>query len=119
MITRYGIHRLLKIGVYTLLALVVVGYALFTTSDLIKGPSITVSEPVNGSTFSSPNIRIKGVVKRIQEITLNGRAITIDDQGNFSEAVLLAPGYNAFLITAKDKFGRSEDVRLQLVYTVN
>jgi hypothetical protein len=119
MITRYGIHRLLKIGLFTLVILIVLGYGLFATHDFIIGPTISLSEPQNGSTFTQPDVWIKGQVLRIQDITLNGRSITIDDKGNFSEAVLLAPGYNIFQLVAKDKFGRNRDVRLELIYAVN
>jgi hypothetical protein len=119
MITRYGIHKLLKISIFTIVILIVVGYALFATHDFIIGPTIVISEPLSGSTSSTSNIHIKGVVARIQDITLNGRSITIDDKGNFNESVLLAPGYNVFELIAKDKFGRQKDVRLELVYAVN
>ncbi len=97
MITRYGIHKLLKALAYTLGIVIVLGYALFATHDFIIGPTITLSEPQNGATFTRPDIRIKGVVKRIKDITLNGRSITIDDKGNFSETILLAPGYNLYI----------------------
>lgn len=119
MLTRYNIHRLLKIATFFTVALVVVGYALFATHDFILGPTITISEPQNGSTFTQPDTYIHGQVLRIQDITLNGRSITIDDKGNFDEAILLSPGYNIFELVAKDKFGRSRTVRLELVYAVN
>ncbi len=119
MLTRYGLHKILKVSVIILGILIVLGYALFATHDFILGPTISVTEPANGATFTSPSIRIKGVVLRIQDISLNGRSITIDEQGNFNEAVLLAPGYNVFTLAARDKFGRSKDVRLELVYAVN
>jgi len=119
MLTRYGTRKIVRASVITLVALVVIGYAIFATHDFIIGPTITVHEPRNGDTFITPDIRIKGTVQRIQDISLNGRSITIDDQGNFDEVVLLAPGYNNFLLLARDKFGRSKDYRLELVYKVN
>jgi hypothetical protein len=119
MITRYGIHRLLKITAYLVVILIVLGYAFFASHDFITGPTIEVFEPKNGTSFTDSSIHIKGNVQRIQEITLNGRPITIDDKGNFNEAALLSPGYNIFELQAHDKFGRSKDVRLELVYEVN
>lgn len=119
MLSRYGTKKILRVLVYVVIILIVLGYALFATHDFIIGPTINVSEPLNGSSFLNPSIRIKGVVKRIQAITLNGRPITIDDKGNFNEAVLLAPGYDVFMLTAHDKFGRSKDYRLELIYKVN
>jgi hypothetical protein len=119
MLTRQRTKKILRISIITIIALVVIGYATFAFHDLILGPTISISEPINGSTFIDQRVTIVGVVKRIQDITLNGRSITIDEQGNFREDVLLAPGYNAFLLTAKDKFGRVREHRLDLIYRVN
>lgn len=119
MITRHGIKKIVRTLLVTLGVLIVVGYGIFAFHDLLLGPDIVVLEPKNGSSFTSPSIKIKGIVYRIQDITLNDRHITIDDKGNFSEPALLAPGYNVFTLTAHDKFGRSKDYRLELVYTVN
>ncbi len=116
---RHGTLKLLKITLITLGIIIVLGYALFATHDFMSGPTISLSEPQNGSSFTKPDIHIQGVVQRIKEITLNGRSITIDERGNFNEAVLLAPGYNIFELVATDKFGRKEKVRLELVYAVN
>lgn len=119
MLTRYGTKKIIRTSFLTLIICIILGYALFATHDVILGPSIVVNEPANGSNFTSPSTTIKGVVYRIKEITLNGRPITIDDKGNFSEVVLLAPGYNIFTITVRDKFGRSKDYRLEYTYEVN
>lgn len=119
MLTRYGTKKIVRILIFSIIILIVVGYGFYTSYDFIIGPVITISEPQNGSSFSDPTVRIKGVVKRIQEITLNDRPITIDDKGNFNETVLLAPGHNVFELRAGDKFGRSKEVRLELVYRVN
>ncbi len=116
---RHGTLKLLKITVIALGIITVLGYALFATHDFLIGPTISLSDPTNGATFTKPDVRIQGVVNRIKDITLNGRSITIDDKGNFNEAVLLAPGYNIFELIASDKFGRKRQVRLELVYAVN
>lgn len=119
MLTRHGTRKLLRITLITILTISVLGYGIYTSYDFVIGPTITISEPQNGDSFLNPSIRIKGVVKRIQEITLNDRPITIDDHGNFNEAVILAPGYNVFKLRAGDKFGRNREVRLELIYAVN
>jgi hypothetical protein len=119
MLTRHGTKKIVRWVVFSVIIVVILGYGFIASHDFILGPSLTISEPRNGESFDNPSIRIKGVVKRIKEISLNGRFITIDDKGNFNEAVLLAPGYNIFDLLARDKFGRSKDVRLELTYKVN
>ncbi|MDP3962439.1 MAG: hypothetical protein Q8Q03_01025 [bacterium] len=118
-LSRNGVKRILKVGVISLVSLTVAGYALFAFHDFILGPSIVIYEPANGSTFTSPRITVVGVVKRIQDISLNGRSITIDEEGNFKETALLAPGYNIFTLIARDKFERSKEYRLEFIYEVN
>lgn len=119
MLTRYGTKKIVRRLIFTFIILLIAGYALFASHDFILGPSLSLSEPTNGASFTTPSIRIKGIVRRIQDISLNGRSITIDDKGNFNEPALLAPGYNVFELVARDKFGRSKDYRLELVYKVN
>lgn len=87
--------------------------------DFILGPDIIILSPKNGSTIDSSKTEIIGITKRIKEITINGRPITIDEQGNWKEIDILEPGYNVFEIIAKDKFGRQKQYRLELTYKVN
>ena len=117
--SRQGTKKILRIGIYSLIALIVIGYAIFASFSFIQGPEIEISYPENGSTFASSTLEIRGVVERSQDITLNGRSILIDDKGNFDEHTLLSPGYNVFTLHARDKFGRSREYRLELVYKVN
>jgi hypothetical protein len=119
MLTRYGTKKILRTTFFIFIGCIVLGYALFAMHDFLLGPSLTITEPQNGQTFTTPRVVITGIVYRIQDISLNGRSITIDNKGNFREVVLLAPGYNAFQFALKDKFGRSKDYRLEYTYEVN
>ncbi|HEY4494628.1 MAG TPA: hypothetical protein VJC02_00825 [Candidatus Paceibacterota bacterium] len=116
---RQGIRKILKIFIFGLFLFVIVGYAIFASHDFILGPTISISEPKNGDIFYEPSVTIKGVAKRIRVITLNDREFTIDEEGNFKETVLLSPGYNIFKLFLEDKFGRSREYRLELIYKVN
>ncbi len=119
MLTRQSTQKIVRGSIFGIIFLIVIGYAGFAFHDFIIGPTLIITEPANGSVFSLPTIPVKGVVKRIQDISLNGRSLTIDDKGNFNELVLLSPGYNVLTLIAKDKFGRSKETRLQIIYKVN
>jgi hypothetical protein len=116
MINRDGTKKILKIGGLVIIILIIVGYSLFESNSLIKGPEIIVFEPQSGSLIATSSVMIKGQALRIQDISLNGRPILIDKEGNFNETVLLSPGYNASLLSAKDKFNRTIEYKLELVY---
>lgn len=108
--------KIIKYSIIITVVCVVIGYTYFAFRDYIYGPSIVVFEPANGSTVSTSTVIIKGQGVRIQDITLNGRPLFIDDSGNFTETILLFPGYNVSLIQASDKFNRTTEYKLELVY---
>ena len=93
------------------------GFFIYRTSlSYLSGPQVTITEPANYAAFVVPTTTISGMALRVQDISLDGRSITIDDKGNFSETILLAPGYNIETISAHDQFGHMTEKRLELVY---
>jgi hypothetical protein len=46
---------------------------------------------------------------------LNGKAITIDEQGHFDETILVFPGTNILTLVARDQFERSVETRVEVV----
>lgn len=113
---RDGIKKLLKIGFFVLIILIVIGYSFFSFRDYISGPKIIISYPENGSTLSTSTVIITGQALHIRDITINNRPIIIDKLGNFVYTLTLFPGYNVSLISAKDKFNRITEYKLELVY---
>ncbi len=116
MINRDGTKKILKISGIFIIFLILIGYSLFESHSLIKGPEIIIMEPSTGSTLTTSSVSVIGKALRIQEITLNGRPIIIDQDGNFNEILVLAPGYNSSLFKANDKFNRTIEHKLELVY---
>jgi hypothetical protein len=117
MLTRGAIQ---KIVIYSVIAVIVIGLLYFiyrTSRAYFEGPRIIVSEPADYSAFSSSTAVIKGTALHVQDITIDGRSITIDGNGNFSETILLLPGYNIETIAGHDQFGHTSSERLELIYT--
>jgi hypothetical protein len=116
MINRDDTKKIIKIAGLIVVLLFIIAYALFESNSLIKGPEIILTSPHSGDVFSTSSVNVKGMALRIQDITLNGRPILIDQSGNFEETLLLAPGYNVSLFRAKDKFNRTIEYKFELVY---
>jgi hypothetical protein len=116
MINRDETKRIVKITVFVLIATVVVLYSFFSFRDYIAGPEILITYPENGSTISTSTVTIQGQAIHIRDIELNKKPILLDKQGNFTNTILLHPGYNVSVITAKDKFNRTTEYKLELVY---
>ncbi len=95
--------------------LLIITYVYFVSKDIIEGPKIEIRTPQNGKSFNQPLINVEGVVKNVSYVSLNDRQIIIDEQGNFSEKILLFSGYNVLKLYAHDRFGREESETIELM----
>ncbi len=93
------------------------GYVYSQSEELINGPQIEISSPVDGTLLYKNPVYIEGVVKNVAHISLDSRAIFVDKKGAFKEPLLLQEGYNIIEIKAEDKFGRKIKKVLKLTLT--
>lgn len=97
-------------------AILVVVYGIFQARNLINGPEIAIFTPANGSELTAALVNISGNAQNIASITLNGKSIKVNPKGDFSEPLLLTNGYNIISIKAEDRFKRTTEKQLQLIY---
>lgn len=109
-------RTLAKIAIIILCAGAIVIYAYYQMRDFLNGPSIVITEPLNGQTAHEDAIIVSGTAKRISGITLNDRKIFTDENGIFTEKVALFPGYNEIEVSVQDRFNRERTKLLQVVY---
>lgn len=65
---------------------------------------------------NSALVEVAGNAKNSTYISLNGREIFIDKEGNFSEKVGLLPGLSIISIEARDKLGKEDIKKFEIVY---
>lgn len=106
---------IIRISAISLLVLIIAGYSIFQAQKLIRGPIIDIYTPENGATYSQTLIQIDGRARNISYLNLNGRAIFTDKNGNFSEKLLLSPGYNIIKLDARDKFKNYTEKKLEII----
>ncbi len=83
---------------------------------LVKGVKIEADiEQKDGSSIAT----ISGNANKATYIALNGREIFIDKTGNFSEVVAILPGYSVITLNAKDKFGKTDEKKFEMVKKEN
>jgi hypothetical protein len=111
-----NIKKIIKIVGLSIFFLLIVLYAFFNSRNLIFGVKIRNVNLVNGSTVKENVIRITGTAKNAINLTLNGREISVDQQGNFDETIALLPGYNIINLKARDKFGHIDEKNYQLMH---
>ncbi|HET8581590.1 MAG TPA: hypothetical protein VFL98_03985 [Candidatus Paceibacterota bacterium] len=112
----YRTSRIVAI-IILLFFLAILGYAYFEARGLLYGPQIAIATPKDGpETVHTELIHIRGAATNIQVLTLDGNPIPVTEAGVFDEAFLLAPGYNAIVLSATDKFGRRTEKTIELIY---
>jgi len=110
---------LIKMGALAAFFLFIITYAYIELKDVVRGPELEISTPLNGSTTNTSLVNIHGKASHISFIHLNDRKIFTDEFGSFSEQLLLYPGYNIITITAEDRFARSITKKVEIVYKDN
>ncbi|MDE2188585.1 MAG: hypothetical protein KGJ35_02560 [Patescibacteria group bacterium] len=112
---RGNTQQLFWVVLITVIAVAFFTFVYWTLRPYFAGPTILITSPANYAAFSTSTITITGIAERAQIITLDGRPITLDSKGNFSETILLLPGYNIETIAATDRFGHYTAQKLELV----
>lgn len=90
------------------------GYGMFEGKKILSGPSLTITQPQNGQSFTNQNNEISGSVSNASFIRLNDRQIFVDKNGVFREPLTLLSGYNIIRIEVEDKFGKKVQKELKV-----
>lgn len=95
--------------------ILIAAYAYYEGSGLLWGPAIEIENRV--LEVSEPFITIEGKAERVAALSMNGKSIAITEDGTFSEGYVLAPGYNRITLSARDRFGKSTERAIEILYT--
>ena len=106
---------ILKIGLFSLLGLVIIIYSLFQAWKLLSGPIIEIYTPQSGATYNKTLIEIYGRARNSSYLNLDGHPIFTDKDGYFKEKLLLSPGYNIIKLDATDKFKAHTEKKLEVI----
>lgn len=108
--------KILQLASLCVFFLLIIFYAFFVSRDLIFGVKIRNVNIVDGSTVTNNIIKLTGNAKNAIKLTLDGREISVDQQGNFNETIALLSGYNIINLKAQDKFGNTDEKNYKLIY---
>ncbi len=87
------------------------------TVDAIA-PQLTITSPSNGNkaiTYES-TLWINGTTDPGASVTVNGVAVTVDENGNFAYKATLVEGLNVFTVEAKDSAGNVATEKVTALY---
>ncbi|HSE57000.1 MAG TPA: hypothetical protein VLB02_02870 [Candidatus Paceibacterota bacterium] len=99
------------------LCFALIGIIFYNTRDIMFGAPLTVKTITDGMTLSDTYLAIAGTAAHAQILLLNGREIYTNRKGEFSEPVLLVPGYNVIEVQMTDRFGKTNTKSYELVLT--
>jgi hypothetical protein len=108
--------KILKFSIYGIFFLFIILYGFSRSQDLIFGVKIKDVNIADGQTFKESVVNITGNAKNAINLSLNGRIISIDKDGNFNETIALLSGYNVVSLEAVDKFGNNDRKNYKLIY---
>lgn len=108
--------RYVRRGLVGLLFTVIVVYAAHSTSFLAQGATVSVYNLSDGQIVHASELVVEGRALRATTLILNGREIVINQEGFFSELVLLSPGINTISIRAEDRFEKYEEQTYTVVF---
>ena len=98
-----------------IVAVLIISYAIARSMAYAKGPKIDLTAPTNGAVISSPTVDIVGMIERAHNLTINGGAVSIDEQGNFKQTLVVFPGINKLTLRATDQFDRNTETDIVIV----
>ena len=107
--------KILKISIISILFLFILVFAFLRSYDLIFGVRIKNVNILDGMKYKDSILQVTGNAKNAKNLTLNGREISIDKDGNFFETIAIFPGYNIITLIAKDKFGHYDEKDFRLI----
>lgn len=102
-------------ALFTLLGIMFAAYCFFQARALILGPRITITSPQDGAVVSGSLITLEGRARDAAWISLNGAQIYTDEEGYFSEKLILSPGVSIMTVRVRDRFGREKEKSVSII----
>ena len=103
-------HILITVG-FLLLTV----YSLFQARFLILGPGVTILSHKDGAVVHEPQVTLSGKARNAAWISLNDRQIFTDEEGFWSEKLILSEGLSIMTLRVRDRFGRERVTSVRLV----
>lgn len=104
-----------KSWIFISLSLLFVCYCLYQARFLILGPQVSVQTPKDGVVVDSALIDVNGKAKNAAWLSLNGRQIFTDEEGLWSERLIVSTGLSIISVAARDRFGREVEKQIRII----
>src|SRR3989344_6975034 len=109
------VKKILQISALSIFFLFIIAYAFFRSKDLIFGVKIENVNITDGMKVKDSILPVTGNAENTIRLSLNGRALSINEMGDFEETIALLRGYNIINIKAEDKFGYVDEKNYKII----
>lgn len=99
----------------TVVILAISSYALWQFIQLFSPPVLTVSGEERTISYSNAVV-IEGSADSASVVYINADPITLDENGNFQRTLYLQPGFNSFVVSARNNFAREQRVERVIIF---
>ena len=107
--------KIVKIASLSIFFILLSAYAFFIAKDLIFGVKIRNVNIQDNAKITEETTKITGNARNAVSLSLNGKEISVNQQGDFDETIILLPGYNVVNLKAQDKFGNIDEKNYKLI----
>lgn len=109
--------------VVTIIVLLVTGAFLYLYQEFksfAAVPRLVILEPADGSVVKTSTVTLRGKTDKGARVSVNNQAVFVGSEGEFTEKIILQPGFNSLTIVTVNRFDKekSETLSLNAEYTV-
>jgi len=90
-------------------------YSIFQARSYILGPQVWIDSPQDGQMVEDPLVILFGRSRNIAWISINDRQIFTDEDGKWSEKLIVSRGISIMTVRARDHFGRETEKKVRIV----
>ena len=94
-------------------------YCLFQARYIVFGPDVWFTSHTDGQVVYSPRLTLEGNARNAAWLSLNDRQIYTDDEGHWSEKLILSEGESIMRALVRDRFGRESSENIRIIYAQN
>jgi hypothetical protein len=110
-----SLQKTLSTFATTLLIIIPILYGAFRIYPLLTGPVAKITSPHDGEYVSSTTFEVIGYAKRASTLYLQGKPITVNEAGQFTETLVTQAPYTILILVATDKYGASATTTMRVI----
>jgi transcriptional regulator with XRE-family HTH domain len=112
----FSIPKALKIIFIIFAVSVCLAYIGMYLNNIISAPELIIIYPADDISTNDKKITLSGITELEAEIVINGKEVLTDNEGYFSDEIILKNGLNVIKVVSQKKYSRkNEAVRNVLV----